>query len=1330
MKTFYIVLLVFVFSHCFGQGNYLTNTTPNGTTSIGSSPENFIEFNGYVYFTAESDATLGELWRTDGTTVGTKLFADIGITTYPGEENYFTIYNQELYFVANNSKDGDQIWKTNGTLEGTYPVTDFSYTIPYLSQYGRIKRLTVFMDKLFFIHSSDEYGWELFTTEGSISTTSLFYDINPGINNSMSDVSPIVIDSNMYFLANNGVNGTELWKTDGTLSGTNLVFDLIAGSAYTLIQNLTEFDHNLYFTADDGINGKELWKSDGTTFGTFMLSDVYLGSESSSPNNLTVSGSFLYFSAKYDNGNRELFKTDGTSLGTVIVLNINPSATDNGLGPKNLYNANGTLYFTHNNSTLGYELYKSDGSASGTYMIKDIRVGASSSDPANFFYFNGSVYFSANDNVAGVEVWRTDGTNLGTALFANINGGFASSLPASFCAFGPKIVFYAYTNQGYEPYVTDETSTGTFRLRNIFLFNTSGTIDSKNSEIFEDKLFFGMGALYTTDGTLINTSLFSSTSSSPRDFHVVANKMYFYKDDGLYRTDGTPSGTSKIHSFTSFINHTALYGSIGTKYLYFVNDPSGSLTRLFSCDTNTAPTLVTTISNSSMGPSDKNECILMNNALYFTTDNTGVGKEIWRTNGTVSGTYLLKNINPGSAGSDPKNLTVLGNNLYFTATEPINGTEIWKSDGTNAGTVLLKDINPGISSSFPESFEVFDDTLFFSANNGVDGKELWSTNGSSIGTEMYTNINIGELSSKPLNLTKSINGLYFSAKTEDEGRELWIKKNNEQPVLVVNIGPEKFSSNPSNLTVINNLVYFTANDGIHGYEPYYSLGSTCSTQMIEDFNPGDKGSLPCFLGEANQKILFYGHTDLYGSELYSINATQQHTDTAVACENYFWANINDTLETSGYFSVVIPNIFGCDSIVNLNLTVGTPTNSVQDITACSSYTWIDGNTYYSSNTTAIQTLTSITGCDSLIQLNLQINNTSSTFDTIVACDSYNWSANNSIIDSTGDYTLTLASVNGCDSLVFLNSTIHQSSQSVFTEITCTDFTWIDGNTYNSSTNTPFYTLNNIYGCDSVIYLDLTIQSNQIVDTVITCTPYTWIDGNTYYTSTNTPTYQLTNINGCDSITTLNLTILSNDIIDYHSSCGPYTWIDGNTYSTTTTSPSITFTNVYGCDSIVSLNLEVNNFNAELIHDGSGILVSTTGTPINWLDCDNNFIIPGQFFNFYQPPPSGSYAVISTDGTCVDTSDCFLMDNIGINGNQLNGLKMYPNPTNSNIHFKFESFKESRLEIKTALGSSVINKEVKSEESISVIDLAPGLYFYEIHVDSVLYRGKFEKMTTQ
>ena len=55
---------------------------------------------------------------------------------------------------------------------------------------------------------------------------------------------------------------------------------------------------------------------------------------------------------------------------------------------------------------------------------------------------------------------------------------------------------------------------------------------------------------------------------------------------------------------------------------------------------------------------------------------------------------------------------------------------------------------------------------------------------------------------------------------------------------------------------------------------------------------------------------------------------------------------------------------------------GSPSANVDVQEACDSYTWIDGNTYTQNNNTASYALTNIEGCDSIVQLDLTINNSS------------------------------------------------------------------------------------------------------------------------------------------------------------------------------------------------------------------------------------------------------------------------------------------------------------------------------------------------------------------
>ena len=58
-------------------------------------------------------------------------------------------------------------------------------------------------------------------------------------------------------------------------------------------------------------------------------------------------------------------------------------------------------------------------------------------------------------------------------------------------------------------------------------------------------------------------------------------------------------------------------------------------------------------------------------------------------------------------------------------------------------------------------------------------------------------------------------------------------------------------------------------------------------------------------------------------------------------------------------------------------------NTGVDTQHCDTYTWIDGVTYTTSNNTATWTLTNTAGCDSVVTLDLTINNSNTGIDTQV-----------------------------------------------------------------------------------------------------------------------------------------------------------------------------------------------------------------------------------------------------------------------------------------------------------------------------------------------------------
>jgi hypothetical protein len=114
----------------------------------------------------------------------------------------------------------------------------------------------------------------------------------------------------------------------------------------------------------------------------------------------------------------------------------------------------------------------------------------------------------------------------------------------------------------------------------------------------------------------------------------------------------------------------------------------------------------------------------------------------------------------------------------------------------------------------------------------------------------------------------------------------------------------------------------------------------------------------------------------------------EQTQTIATCDSYYWQADSTTYSTSGIYSKMLSTTSGCDSLVKLDLTVNESFFTVDEIFACDSYTWIDGITYSSSNDSATHLLTSVEGCDSLIQLDLTIIQELNTNIQVISQDEY------------------------------------------------------------------------------------------------------------------------------------------------------------------------------------------------------------------------------------------------------------------------------------------------------------------------------------------------------
>lgn len=323
-------------------------------------------------------------------------------------------------------------------------------------------------------------------------------------------------------------------------------------------------------------------------------------------------------------------------------------------------------------------------------------------------------------------------------------------------------------------------------------------------------------------------------------------------------------------------------------------------------------------------------------------------------------------------------------------------------------------------------------------------------------------------------------------------------------------------------------------------------------------------------------------TDVVGPVMITvISSEDQWLDTITACDVYVDEGVIITETTVVDYEVFEP----CYHINHRLIIINHSDNVVEHITSChDEFEW-HGMTFYRSEQTQYASVlfTNIYGCDSVRELQLDFGDYAKITETPQhVCDAYYWPRNQITYEYDENHPHILDSVfipgNDivCDSMIYLDLTMGRKWE-VEGEpmMECSGFVWH---------GVPYYADAIVYDslqtvgthCDSIIAYQLIIIPSVEKDTsMVSCQPVWW---NGHYFENDGDVYQHTYTSqyGCDSIVTMHFS-LSDEIVNPidHYACEPFNWYgvyceqDGQTYSHT-------FTTQQGCDSTVLLTLHLLN----------------------------------------------------------------------------------------------------------------------------------------------------------
>lgn len=174
----------------------------------------------------------------------------------------------------------------------------------------------------------------------------------------------------------------------------------------------------------------------------------------------------------------------------------------------------------------------------------------------------------------------------------------------------------------------------------------------------------------------------------------------------------------------------------------------------------------------------------------------------------------------------------------------------------------------------------------------------------------------------------------------------------------------------------------------------------------------------------------------------------------------------------------------------------------------------------------------------------------------------------------------------------------------------------------------------------------------------------------------------------------------------------------NSYSlyneTYTTSGSYTIEHE---DSIIQLQLTIISNVAE-VEIGQDKLTAINDGEFQWYDCQTGLALEGETNAVLNVEQAGSYALILTNGVCVDTSSCIVILSMEQNEAELD-LQLYPNPGNSLVQISLQGLQgagSTEVCILNSQGALVKKQTLIPFDSsllINTEDLAPGLYLVRV-----------------
>lgn len=408
-----------------------------------SSPQNLVAVDGLLFFTASSsEYSLGQLWRSDGSPGGTFPLTDFGGGSFGqalgmGGFLYFTRSTQTSesppWGGSPVTTATAELWRSDGTSVGTTLVTQDSLTPYSFSPYSSpmvsatFANLTAVDGLLYFTgmksESSSNFGssssqyenlWRyspgsglpassIWSSYGNSSSMGFGSSAMPTIGNLAGMGQTLYFHAPPSSYSSGSTSPTALWRVTNAGEVPEIVLEVSNGFPGG---SMVSVGAKLYFSGGQGDvwSPKALWQSDGSPSGTTAVPAWPSLGTPSDPFALATAGDHLYFISHGGSGSdHEPWVADSATGTARRVKDIRPGGSGSyvsGFAP-----LGDAVFFLADDGVNGVEIWKSAAGGHNAFRLSDLGGGGDFQSYGELLGVGDKLFFTATTASGGRELF-------------------------------------------------------------------------------------------------------------------------------------------------------------------------------------------------------------------------------------------------------------------------------------------------------------------------------------------------------------------------------------------------------------------------------------------------------------------------------------------------------------------------------------------------------------------------------------------------------------------------------------------------------------------------------------------------------------------------------------------------------------------------------------------------------------------------------------------------------------------------------------------------------------------------------------------------------------